>query len=155
MGLMVNAAGDVEHVHGTWEKGPPLKFPASLPTANQPCTLLSGGPLMSGNTGWATSRFLLTVELVLMFAYPGKFACRDGLLPDVPFLASLLSPDELLDFDHEVNGELKAAVRALKANMHFPFLSLAELAYDCLVVNDMAAALEGMELPQASRPPEL
>jgi hypothetical protein len=38
------------------------------------------------------------------------------------------------------------AVLALKANTKHAFPSLAELAHDCVVANDLAAALEELDL---------
>jgi hypothetical protein len=58
----------------------------------------------------------------------------------------VIKPDEL----HGCDVKLKEAVRALKASMHFPLLSLDELAHDCVVVYGLAAALEGLELAPPS-----
>jgi hypothetical protein len=78
---------------------------------------------------------------VLSFAYPDKFRYARMMHTYRAPVVYQMASDKLLDCD----DELKAAVRALKANMH-AFPSLAELAYDCVVVNDLAAALEGLEL---------
>jgi hypothetical protein len=109
-------------------------------------------------SGWtidgAECRFLASVKSVLSFAHPGKFEVIYFYIYPAPFSprkpVNHMTSDELLDCD----AELKAAVRALKANMH-AVRSLAELAHDCVVANDLAAALEGLELAPLSHPPEL
>jgi hypothetical protein len=97
---------------------------------------------MRTGSSFATFVFLSrAARSVLSFAYPGKFYESIGVY--WPRHIVSMTSDELLNCD----DELTASVRALKANMHaVPIPSLAELAHDCVVANDLAAALEGLEL---------
>ncbi|KAG1663953.1 hypothetical protein FOA52_001079 [Chlamydomonas sp. UWO 241] len=145
------SAGNVEHVM----RGGSNDFPASLPTKDLQYTLSTDRTWMFGCIRWATAPFLFTVQSVLSFAYPGKFEHEvdesmnrdDGEGGDNVYR---VVSDTLLGCD----DELKATVRALKADMHAA-PSLAELAHDCVVGNGLAAALEGLELAPPSRPSEL
>jgi hypothetical protein len=85
------------------------------------------------------------VQSVLSFAYPGKFetvetATRKLVLPlrDLVFQMTAVTL-------RSCDAELKAAVRALKADMH-TVLATAELSHalshECVVDNDLAAALD-------------
>ncbi|KAG1663958.1 hypothetical protein FOA52_001084 [Chlamydomonas sp. UWO 241] len=153
--LVVNAAGAV-----AWEQeetgGVVIVFAASLPTEGR--LLADGGdPVFmygcSKSTVPSTRRFLLSVQALLSFAYPGKFVCEDPNMPpfaypgkcgnshaDVPSTVCQMASDYLLNL--HCDDELQAAVCALKADMP----SLFDLAYDCVVVNGLAAALEHLEL---------
>jgi hypothetical protein len=99
--------------------------------------------------------FQYSVELVLAFAYPGKFEINyydPGPARSVPVVYQMTAyaSNEMRDCD----DELEAAVRALKANMH-AVPSLSEIAHDCVVANGFTAALKGLELAQPWRPPDL
>jgi hypothetical protein len=109
----------------------------------------------------ATAPFRSRVKSVLSFAYPGKFenqVTSSNLTPWLP-LAWFDGGSDVLyqmtsDRLHNCDDELKAAVRVLKDSMH-AVRSLAEIAHECVVVNNLAAALEGLELALPSRPPGL
>jgi hypothetical protein len=143
-GLVLNAAGNVEHV----TRGGVVNFPASLPTDVR---LLNDGrpPIFMWGLS-TTAPFLQTVESVLSFAYPGKFKTHEDWNRPGWNSVHKMTSNKLYYCD----DEMKASVRALKANMHAA-PSLAELAHECVVVNGLAAALEGLELPTPQRLSEL
>jgi hypothetical protein len=132
---VVNVADDVAYV----TRAGVIRFPSSLPAAE-----FSSESTVSIRSSWGwpnATLFLSSVRSVISFAYPGKFEYGETWDPYQPYTVCKMTSVELPACD----DELKAAVRALAAKMH-AISSLAELAHDCVVANDLAAALEGLDL---------